>query len=115
LAFVYWNEGSQSKEITLNAVTLAGSATGQIFFGFLADRFGRQSLYGIELVIVVFSTIGLAQSAYGYMIVYDGVRRTSMSITGWLMAWRFIMGLGIGAEYPLSAGESMREHTFHAK
>ena len=26
-----------------------------------------------------------------------------MDILGWIMFWRFFVGLGIGAEYPLSA------------
>jgi PHS family inorganic phosphate transporter-like MFS transporter len=29
--------------------------------------------------------------------------KNSMSVGGWLIAWRTIMGLGIGADYPLSA------------
>ena len=37
-------------EITMNVLVLAGSAVGQIFFGLLGDLFGRQRLYGIELV-----------------------------------------------------------------
>ncbi|KAH9827813.1 phosphate transporter protein [Teratosphaeria destructans] len=103
LAFVYWEKHSQPKELTVNAVTLAGSAVGCLLFGPFADRFGRQSLYGIELLIVVFSTIGMAQSAYGYR---TDSGETSMSITSWLMTWRFVMGIGVGAEYPLSAAIS---------
>jgi len=81
LAFVYFSKplingqpapsttpNSQPEELAINAITLAGSAVGQVFFGVFADRFGRQKLYGIELVIVVFSTIGLAQSAYGFRV-----------------------------------------------
>ena len=76
-------------------MTLAGSMVGQVFFGWLGDRFGRTRLYGIELAIVIFSTIGVASASTGYL--------NDMSILGWLSVWRFVMGLGIGAEYPLSA------------
>lgn len=50
LAYVYFETLSQSTEITINALTLAGSAIGQLLFGLLGDIFGRQRLYGIELV-----------------------------------------------------------------
>ncbi|KAF2098772.1 MFS general substrate transporter [Rhizodiscina lignyota] len=96
LSFVYWRDDTSiGHETWINVVTLLGSFVGQILFGFLADRFGRRRLYGLELIIVIFSTIGVAQSS-------EGANR-SMSILGWLLPWRFFMGLGIGAEYPLSA------------
>lgn len=71
-------------------MTLGGSVVGQILFGVLADVKGRTSLYGIELVIVIFSTIGVASASSGV--------RDNMSILAWLVVWRFVMGLGIGAE-----------------
>lgn len=37
-----------------------------MLFGYLADRYGRTRLYGIELVLVIVSTIGVATSSYGY-------------------------------------------------
>jgi PHS family inorganic phosphate transporter-like MFS transporter len=52
-------------------------------------------LYGFELIVVIFGTLGVAQSSAGY--------NNSMSILSWMMFWRFFVGLGIGAEYPLSA------------
>lgn len=76
-------------------MTLAGSAVGQLVFGYLADKFGRTRLYGVELVIVIFCTIGVSSAANGYS--------GSMQILVWIAAWRFVMGVGIGAEYPLSA------------
>lgn len=39
---------------------------GQFLFGFLADYYGRTRLYGIELILVIISTIGVATSSYGY-------------------------------------------------
>lgn len=87
LLYVYWtNDSSTRPETWINIITLLGSFLGQILFGFLADRFGRKRLYGLELVIVIFSTIGVAQSSSGV--------NNSMSIFGWLLTWRFFMGLG---------------------
>lgn len=67
---------------------------GQLLFGVLADKFGRTRLYGVELVIVIFSTLGVASASEGV---------NSMNFLAWLLVWRFMMGVGIGAEYPLSA------------
>jgi PHS family inorganic phosphate transporter-like MFS transporter len=89
LAFVFWpNDRGTWREDLINGLTLLGAVVGMILFGYLADRFGRTRLYGIELAIVIFSTIGIASSNTG--VGHD------MSILGWLSAWRFVMGIGIG-------------------
>lgn len=99
LAFVYWSGDSVSinsgdsiaiatnYETAINEVTLVGSLLGQLIFGYLSDRFGRKRLYGVELVIVIFGTIGFVQSGSGY-------NQESMSIIGWIIFWRFFVGLG---------------------
>jgi MFS transporter, PHS family, inorganic phosphate transporter len=97
LVFVYWTtDKAGDHETAINAITLAGSLLGQLIFGYLADRYGRRKLYGLELIVVIFGTLGLVQCSAGY-------NNQSMSILGWIMFWRFFVGLGIGAEYPLSA------------
>ncbi|OAF60213.1 hypothetical protein VC83_02945 [Pseudogymnoascus destructans] len=95
LAFVYWPDDNSGREGKINIITLVGSCLGQLIFGFLADRYGRRKLYGFELIVVIFGTLGVAQSSAGY--------NDSMSILSWMMFWRFFVGVGIGAEYPLSA------------
>ncbi|KAL7930874.1 major facilitator superfamily domain-containing protein [Trichoderma chlorosporum] len=94
VAFVYWPHGGDWTSLLINFFTLLGSIVGQVLFGYLADRFGRTRLYGIELVLVIVSTIGVATSSHGY---------GDMSFLGLFIWWRFVMGIGIGAEYPLSA------------
>ncbi|KAM5357306.1 hypothetical protein ACJZ2D_016405 [Fusarium nematophilum] len=94
IAFVYWPNGPEWSGLLINFFTLLGSVIGQLLFGYLADRYGRTRLYGIELVLVIVSTIGVATSSHGY---------NDLSFLGLFTWWRFVMGIGIGAEYPLSA------------
>lgn len=82
--------------MSVNITTLSGSICGQVLFGILADMFGRTRLYGWELVIVIFATIGVAQSSFGVPSASLKLKDYSMSITASLLVWRFIMGIGIG-------------------
>ena len=96
LAFVYWPQTTNNKpEYAINCVTLAGSACGQLVFGIVADKLGRRRFYGLELAVVVFATLGMAEASTGM--------NHSMDIMGWIIFWRFCIGVGIGAEYPLTA------------
>ena len=119
---MYWiGDAHKSTTLHFNLATLLASALGQLVFGYFADRYGSKSLYGVELMIVIFSTIGLAQSSVGWM--NHSQDKSSMQAHSWIMVWRFVMGIGvggsiltsilshhftqltriIGAEYPLSA------------
>ncbi len=71
----------------LNAASLASAAFGAIFFGFLADKFGRKKMYGWEVAILFWSAI---LSAF------------APNFTCLLIA-RVLVGLGIGGDYPSSA------------
>ena len=105
LAYVYWPDHATRGwfEMAINISTLSGSILGQIGCGILADKYGRISVYGWELVIVLTATIGVALSAYGISSNPDKLSDSSMSITASLLVFRFFMGVGIGAEYPISA------------
>ncbi|MFP3233696.1 MAG: MFS transporter [Sulfolobaceae archaeon] len=60
---------------------------GQLIFGFLGDKLGRKSVYGIEASLL---TIGALLSAFAWNLPS-------------LIFFRSIMGLGIGGDYPISA------------
>jgi PHS family inorganic phosphate transporter-like MFS transporter len=96
ISYVYWKDDITSKRLSyINVATLAGTMLGMALFGFLADKFGRKKMYGAELVLLITATFGVVMSSTG--------ERGSMSIFAWLIWWRICVGVGVGADYPLSA------------
>ncbi|KAE9403620.1 MFS general substrate transporter [Gymnopus androsaceus JB14] len=95
LGFVYNKTGalSANQSLGVKVATPVGTLVGQLLFGWLADVVGRKKMYGFELMIIIFTTFAQALSANG----------PSVSIIGTLVVWRFLMGVGIGGDYPLSA------------
>ncbi|KAI9275686.1 major facilitator superfamily domain-containing protein [Phascolomyces articulosus] len=71
-----------------------GQLVGQLTFGFLGDAFGRKAIYGLELLVIIIATINCATSAS----TVEGV-----GAVGFLGFWRFILGFGIGGDYPMSS------------
>ncbi|CAN8292187.1 unnamed protein product [Cochlearia groenlandica] len=76
------------------AIALLGTATGQLVFGYLGDRVGRRRVYGLCLIIMTLSSFGC-----GFSVCTT--RRSCVMVS--LGFFRFILGLGIGGDYPLSA------------
>lgn len=95
LAYAFFSTSAlpSSSDSALKVATSAGTVFGQLFFGWLADAVGRKRIYGLELIIIISST--LAQAISG--------ESASLSIIGVLIFWRIIMGIGIGGDYPLSS------------
>jgi len=70
-----------------------GNVLGQVMFGLFGDMFGRSAVYGKELLIVIVAVI-LIISAPDYL---------GHGVTYWIFAFRVLMGVGIGGDYPMSA------------
>ena len=113
LGFVYWHDATKSShETAFNNATTAGCMVGMISFGLLSDIFGRRKMYGWEVVLLMAGTIGVVMSSTGYIPLdqsnganLDSIDYTSfgsMDLQSWLLFWRFLSGIGIGGEYPLS-------------
>ncbi|KAF8486181.1 phosphate transporter [Russula ochroleuca] len=84
---------SNNQDFGLKVAAPIGNLFGQLLFGWLADIVGRKRMYGIELMIIVTATFAQALAGSGL----------GVNIIGVLMVWRFIMGVGVGGDYPLSA------------
>lgn len=96
ISYAYWKDETSSRRSTLiNIATLSGTLFGQVLFGFLADKYGRKKMYGVELTLLIAATLGVAMSSTGV--------NGSMSMYAWLIWWRIVVGVGVGADYPLSA------------
>lgn len=96
ISYVYWRHDTSSTRLNfINIATLAGTLFGQVLFGFLADKYGRKKMYGVELVLLITSTLGVVMSSTGV--------HGNMDIFAWLLWWRVMVGIGVGADYPLSA------------
>ena len=86
----------------ITASSIFGAMTGQFLLGYLADRLGRRRLL---LASGGLTFLGALGSACAFNFGAHNVGVWSM-----LIAWRFVMGVGIGGEYPLSAAHTA-EHS----
>lgn len=88
----------------VNAIAFAGTVFGQLLFGVLSDYWSRKwSLLISTVVLIIFSA--LSAGAYGAGGSLGGMLAA-------LTAYRFLVGIGIGGEYPagsVGAAESTGE------
>ena len=71
----------------ITSAALLGAVFGAVFFGNLADKLGRKRLYVVDLV---------------FFVVFAAASAFSQNL--WeLYLTRFLLGIGIGADYPISA------------
>uniref|UniRef100_A0A0D3HE60 H(+)/Pi cotransporter n=1 Tax=Oryza barthii TaxID=65489 RepID=A0A0D3HE60_9ORYZ len=89
------NPGSLPPNVAaaVNGVAFCGTLAGQLFFGWLGDKLGRKSVYGMTLLMMVICSIASGLS----------FSHTPTSVMATLCFFRFWLGFGIGGDYPLSA------------
>ncbi|KIL58048.1 hypothetical protein M378DRAFT_346138 [Amanita muscaria Koide BX008] len=107
LGYVYAGSAglSASQDLGVKVATPVGTLVGQVLFGWLADRVGRKRMYGFELTIMIVATFAQALSG----------NADAVNIIGALVVWRFIMGVGVGGDYPLSAVISSEFSSTHIR
>ena len=81
-----WHLGTGQLAL-LNAVMLGAAFVGALVFGRLADAVGRTRVYWISAALMVIAAVG---SALAPSLVV-------------LVAFRCLLGLGVGGDYPVSA------------
>ncbi len=75
------------EEALVESTALIAAALGALLFGRVADMLGRKQIYGAEVLVRAAGAIacGLSPNIW------------------WLIGFRFILGIGIGGDYPVSA------------
>jgi PHS family inorganic phosphate transporter-like MFS transporter len=71
----------------LASAALFGAVLGPSLFGYFGDKFGRKRVYWITVSLLAIAAIG-SSLAFG---IID------------LIIWRFVLGIAIGGDYPLSS------------
>jgi MFS family permease len=71
----------------VTSTALLASAIGAVLFGRVADMLGRKRIYGYEVLVLAAGALASALSPNVW----------------WLIVFRFILGVGIGGDYPVSS------------
>ena len=81
-----------SAQSNVSSIAFAGTVVGMLFFGYTSDRYSRKwSLFVSTIIVLVFAA--LATGSYG---AHD----SAQGLFACLVAFRFLLGIGIGGEYP---------------
>ena len=71
----------------VTSTALLASAIGAVLFGRIADMLGRKRIYGYEVLVLAAGALASALSPNVW----------------WLIIFRFVLGVGIGGDYPVSS------------
>lgn len=77
----------------LLCIVFAGAVFGQLAFGYIGDWLGRNKATFLTNFFCVIGALGSA--------LFSGGSTTALYVT--IALWRFILGMGVGGVYPLSA------------
>ncbi|KAF9200682.1 Inorganic phosphate transporter pho84 [Haplosporangium sp. Z 27] len=98
LGYVYYKENGNhlpsGTEGVVKGMASFGTLVGQLVFGYLGDAVGRKRIYGLELMIIILGTLCCAMA---------GSNAKGSSVIQYITFWRFVLGVGIGGDYPMSA------------
>ncbi|RDB26292.1 hypothetical protein Hypma_006812 [Hypsizygus marmoreus] len=95
---------SHNYSTILSSLGFAGTVVGMLLFGYLSDKVGRKfGMMSATVIVALFSGLSAASS---------GAHGSIGGLLSMLSAMRFLLGIGVGAEYPcgsVSASEQSEE------
>lgn len=83
----------------ITSASIGGCIVGMLVIGNLSDKIGRRSLFVATAVLISFAMLGSALAV--------PTPSLGMDVYTWLILWRFLMGIGLGGEYPLAAANTV--------
>jgi MFS family permease len=96
--------GKHNYSRTLTSLGFAGTVVGMLVFGYLSDKIGRKfGMMTAAGIVTIFSGLSAASA---------GAHGSVGGLLSMLSAMRFLLGIGVGAEYPcgsVSASEQSEE------
>ena len=93
LGTIYGKEYTASRaQANVSAITFAGTVLGQLVFGYTSDKWSRKnSLLVSTILLILFAALGAGAFGAGGSV---------QGMFAALTAHRFLVGIGIGGEYP---------------
>eukprot|EP01039_Chlorochromonas_danica_P001339 gene1339-1461_t len=96
----YHEELTNNMKSNIKTMALVGAVVGQLGFGAVADLIGRKRVFVMTCVLVIIGAILSAVAVDNEFGIYRQ-----------LCIFRFILGVGVGGEYPLSASITSESST----
>ena len=93
---------SPAQQAMMTSSVLIGSVVGQLGFGACSDKIGRKNLTLLVSGLTLIGSLGTA-------LALPLSKSSPQSIYCTITAMRFLLGLGIGGEFPLSASNTVEQ------
>ncbi|KAF5367201.1 hypothetical protein D9758_003920 [Tetrapyrgos nigripes] len=101
---LYPDEAAKHYKTTVSSLIFAGTVVGMLTFGYLSDKMGRKfGMMTATAIVALFSLLSAASK---------GAHGSVGGTLAMLSACRFLLGIGVGAEYPcgsVSASEQTEQ------
>ena len=76
---------------------LIGTFFGETIIGYLCDLYGRKTMFIVNSFFMVIFTI---------ISCFSADTPCGMSVFGMIMFWRFLLGIGLGGDYPVMSSNT---------
>ncbi|KAK5698965.1 hypothetical protein LTR97_006614 [Elasticomyces elasticus] len=111
LGYLYYDDNKNKvptipQDVIKGALSI-GMIFGQIGFGLFGDALGRHKIYGKELILTIMGTLLLI------LMPWHNFGHTG--VVAWMFCFRFVTGVGIGGDYPMTSSLSAEKNLFHSR